>query len=139
MFFLIYPVTLHFRGDILFFIKRARGSFTDYIKGIRAVIISEKPLILQIYGFPCHNKQIRHLASKCWPSGVFYNFIISVFIKGHGEGNRTPVRKPIHTNFSGCRMLFKFPKKTRQHSNRSFQYFPNTTAVRKKLPPVVHR
>ena len=61
------------------------------------------------------------------------------FFNGGGEGSRTPVRKPVHTNFSGCRMLFKIPEKGGQHSNCPFRYFPDTTAVRKKLPPVVHR
>lgn len=28
---------------------------------------------------------------------------------GGGEGSRTPVRKPFHRTFSGCRRLFTFP------------------------------
>ena len=28
---------------------------------------------------------------------------------GGGEGDRTPVRKPFHRTFSGCRRLFTFP------------------------------
>ncbi len=61
------------------------------------------------------------------------------YCSGGGEGSRTPVRKPVHTNFSGCRMLFKIPESGGQHSNCPFRYFPVTAAVRKKLPPVVHR
>ena len=86
-----------------------------------------------------HYKQISHLASKSFPGGLFCNFSLDVKLCGGGEGNRTPVRKPIHTNFSGCRMLFKFPERGGQHSNCPIRYFPDTTAVRKKLPPVVHR
>ena len=86
-----------------------------------------------------HHKQISHLASKASLSGLFCNFSLDVKLCGGGEGSRTPVRKPVHTNFSGCRMLFKIPEKGGQHSNCPFRYFPDTTAVRKKLPPVVHR
>ena len=86
-----------------------------------------------------HPKQISHLASKASLSGLFCNFSLDVKLCGGGEGSRTPVRKPIHTNFSGCRMLFKIPGSGGQHSNCPLRYFPVTAAVRKKLPPVVHR
>jgi len=86
-----------------------------------------------------HHKQISHLASNASLSGLFFNFSLDVKLCGGGEGNRTPVRKPIHTNFSGCRLLFKFPEADGQQSNCPLWYFPDTTAVRKKLPPVVHR
>ena len=86
-----------------------------------------------------HRKQISHLTSKCWLSGLFCNFSLDVKLCGGGEGSRTPVRKPIHTNFSGCRTLFKFPEADGQRSNCSLRFFPATAAVRKKLPPVVHR
>ena len=90
-------------------------------------------------GNPRHNKQISHLASKCWSGGLFCNFSRYVKLCGGGDESRTRVRKPIHTNFSGCRMLFEIPESGGQHSNCPFRYFPVTTAVRKKLPPVVHR
>ena len=90
-------------------------------------------------GNPRHNKQISHLASKASLSGLFCNFSRYVKLCGGGEGSRTPVRKPIHTNFSGCRTLFKIPGSGGQRSNCPFRYFPVTAAVRKKLPPVVHR
>ena len=86
-----------------------------------------------------HPKQISHLASKALLSGLFCNFSLDVKLCGGGEGSRTPVRKPIHTNFSGCRTLFKFPEADGQRSNCPLRYFPVTAAVRKKLPPVVHR
>ena len=39
---------------------------------------------------------------------------------GGGEGNRTPVRKPIHETFSGRIRLFKFPFRVgKRHSARS--------------------
>ena len=101
--------------------------------------ILQKPENLFCRDNPRHNKQISHLTSNCWLSGLFCNFSRYVKLSGGGEGSRTPVRKPVHTNFSGCRMLFKIPQKGGQHSNCPFRYFPDTTAVRKKLPPVVHR
>ena len=101
--------------------------------------ILQKPENLFYRGNRKHPKQISHLASKSFPSGLFCNFSLDVKLCGGGEGSRTPVRKPIHTNFSGCRMLFKIPESGGQHSNCPFRYFPVTAAVRKKLPPVVHR
>ncbi len=101
--------------------------------------ILQKPENLFCRGNRRHHKQISHLASKASLSGLFCNFSLDVKLCGGGEGSRTPVRKPIHTNFSGCRMLFKIPGLGGQHSNCPFRYFPVTAAVRKKLPPVVHR
>ena len=43
---------------------------------------------------------------------------LSIF--GGGGGNRTRVQKSIHTAFSGCRRLLKFP---RHQVNRQTQYF----------------
>ena len=34
------------------------------------------------------------------------------FVFGGGEGNRTPVRKPLDATFSGCRESTEFPKST---------------------------
>ena len=61
------------------------------------------------------------------------------FFVGGGEGNRTPVRKSIHKNFSGCRPSFTFPRKDAEGQ----AYFQGISliqaAVREQLPPLVHR
>ena len=131
--------TLHHRKTrkILHFFQNIRAPVLPSLSLPFGIL--QKPENLFCQGNRSHHKQISHLTSKCWLSGLFCNFSLDVKLSGGGEGSRTPVRKPVHTNFSGCRMLFKIPEKGGQHSNCPFRYFPDTTAVRKKLPPVVHR
>ena len=37
-------------------------------------------------------------------NGVRFNFTCDVLMSGGGEGNRTPVQKPLDTTFFGCRL-----------------------------------
>ena len=58
-----------------------------------------------------HNptKAMRPIACKYWLWGAFLKITLSVLMNGGGEGNRTPVRKPILTAFSERRLSFEFP------------------------------
>ena len=79
------------------------------------------------------------MASKAYCTGALLNCPIYMGLSGGGEGNRTPVRKPIRRNFSGCRPSFAFPRKNAEGQ----AYFQGISlikaAVREQLPPLVHR
>ena len=130
------PHAIPFARKLIFPIYDKKSAFTVFLLRYCLFYKMKKRLKQAVL---THNKQISHLASKASPGGLFCNFSRYVKLCGGGEGSRTPVRKPIHTNFSGCRTLFKFPEADGQRSNCPLLYFPVTAAVRKKLPPVVHR
>ena len=127
------PSARHFRFQFMWFYSLLPRSEPQY-----KFFLYSSHFFVRLFPKELKNKKNKkRIVTSSWLSVFIYHFFRG--FGGGGEGSRTPVRKPIHTNFSGCRMLFKIPGSGGQHSNCPFRYFPVTAAVRKKLPPVVHR
>lgn len=80
------------------------SAFADWVSGKLSLCLaadgadkSQKPLEIRAFGQKESTAILIRFVSK-----------LRCFFGG-GEGSRTPVRKPFHRTFSGCRRLFTFP------------------------------
>ena len=86
--------------------KKLQRMFSDFVE--RADVFEDYgTIVLKVFGMI--NVRV------CNGSGVIkeeppFDFHQMVVLNGGAEGNRTPVRKQLGRNFSGCSLLFTFPQ-----------------------------